>query len=141
MSIQTRHLRGSASTSDASPTPLFTLPALPASGSFMLTGSVNARAVTGGRRTTFYPVNSGRIMAGVITQTAGSAQASPCRTSPADGGIVQSFAPLGCSSLSTGLGLTAALDVTGNMAALMVAGLAEVAITWSWDLTLTVQSS
>ena len=53
---------------------------------------------------------------------------------------MQSFAPPGCSSLPNGLGLTTALDVNGNMAALMVAGLADVAIIWSWDLTLTVQS-
>jgi hypothetical protein len=140
MSIRERHFQGTASTSDATPTPLFTLPALPPSGSFTLTGSVTARAVNGGQQTTFYPVNSGTIIAGAISQSAGRDQAAPCPTSPTDGGTVQGFAPPGCSSLPNGSGQTVALDVNGTVADLMVVGLAATAITWSWDLTLTVQS-
>jgi hypothetical protein len=141
MSLCERHLLGTATTVDATPTVLLlTLPALPEGGSFTLQGSVIARAQVRGQQTTFYPMHSGTMAAGVLTQSAGGAGAVACTTSPTDGGAAQGFAPPGCSTLPNGLGMTMPLTVTGALAALSVVGIDDVAITWAWDLTLLVDA-
>jgi hypothetical protein len=162
MSLCERHLLGMATTASTTRTHvLLTLPALPEGGSFTLQGSVIARALGGGRQrarragrvrrgvpdhppreqqTTFYPVHSGTMVAGVFSQSAGGAGAAPCTTSPTDGGVAQGFAPPGCSTLRNGRGMTMPLTVTGALAALSVVGIEDMAITWAWDLTLLVVS-
>lgn len=141
MSVQERQFKGTATTIDATPTDLFTLTDLPPVGGFMLSGTIVARALVGGlQTTTFFPANTGTIVAGAVSQSAGRDQAPPCLTSPADGGTAQGFAPPGCSTLTNGAGTTTPLDVTGVVAALSVVGIVDVPITWTWDVTLVVVS-
>jgi hypothetical protein len=134
--IDERHLQGTATTSDATPTDLLTLPVFPANGSFTLSGTVIARAPAGDQVTAFFPLNSGNIAASAITQSGGRADAAPCPTAPSDGGVAQGFAPRGCSTTTDGLGLTMPLNLHGQIASLVVVGQAGTVITWSWDLTL-----
>lgn len=136
MSIVERHFQGTATTSRAVRTELFALPALPTDGSFVLTGTIMARSQRSGLVTTFFPVNSGTIVRRSVSQSAGGPGASPCTTSPADGGAAQGFSPFGCSTASDGLGLTTPLDVRGRVAAMSVVGIEGTDITWTWDITL-----
>lgn len=99
MSVKRRTLKSKESTTtDATPTPILVLPQLPQDGAFVFRGTVIARNVTTGAVVGFFPLNSGTIVGGVVTQSGGTGQAPPCKTAPADGGTAQGFAPPGCSA-------------------------------------------
>jgi hypothetical protein len=142
MSMKRRHLKSiESTTTDATPTPILVLPQLPEDGSFAFRGTVLARNVTTGAVVTFFPVNSGSITGGTVTQNGGTSHAAPCKTAPADGGTAQGFAPPGCSTLTTGAGLTVGFAISGRVAELVVTGLVATPIRWALTGDLTLQSN
>ena len=142
MSVYRRRLKArETTTKDATPTPILVLPQLPQDGAFALNAIVIARNTATGAVVGFVSLNSGAIVGGTITQTGGTPQAAPCRTTPADGGTAQGFAPPGCSTKANGAGLTAALTVNGRVAELVVTGLAGTSILWATAADLLTESS
>ena len=117
------------------------LPQLPLNGSFAFRATVIARNTATGAVVDFFSLNGGTIVAGAITQSGGTGQAPPCNTAPADGGTAQGFAPPGCSTLTTGAGLTAAFAVNGRVAELVVTGLAGTSILWSVMSSLVTETN
>ena len=117
------------------------MPQLPLNGGFAHRATVIARNTASGAVVDFFALNSGTIVNGVVTQSGGTGQASPCNTAPADGGTAQGFAPPGCSTLTTGAGLTAAFAINGRVAELVVTGLAGTSILWSVMTYLVIESN
>jgi hypothetical protein len=128
MTCQQYPLKGTSTTLNSTPAPIFNLHNLPANGAFTVQGQLIARSQTSGLEVTYSPTWTGTIINGVITQTGGTGNAAPCDVSPSDGGATQGFAPAGV--LAGEGAVSNALSINGTVASVQVTGLSQ-AITWS----------
>ena len=129
MNVAKRHIEGATTipaAAGATATRSIVIPLLPARGSWVITGTVQAlRADAAFPPVTFFPQFTGMCVDGVATLN--STGAIP--TQPVDGGDDQRFEPGGLTLVGSGQGVQLEITLTG------VAG---VAVIWVWDLDVTI---
>jgi hypothetical protein len=110
-----------------SPTRAIMLPRLPAQGSWVVTGVVQAVRADGKYGpVTFFPRVTGTCSDGLAI--ANSTGQMP--TEPVDGGLAQGFEPVGLSLVGA--------DAQGLQIEVALTGVGGVAICWAWDLEVLV---
>ena len=129
MSVTKRHIEGVTTipaAAGATATRSIVIPLLPANGSWVITGTVQAlRADTTFPPMTFFPQFTGMCVNGVATLNS----TGEIPTQPVDGGGDQRFEPGGLAVAGSDQGLQLEIALTG------VAG---VAVIWAWALDVSI---
>jgi hypothetical protein len=129
MNVAKKHIEGATkilATAGATATRSIVIPLLPAQGSWVITGTVQAvRADLLHGPVTYFPQFTGSCANGVAT----SNNTGTIPAQPADRGSAQSFQPGGLSLVGAdGHGLQIEIALTGEV---------DVAVCWSWALDVT----
>jgi hypothetical protein len=126
MNVAKRHIEGATKIlghAGATPTRAIAIPLLPAHGSWVITGTVQAVRADGvPGAVTFFPTFTGVCDRGLATLN--NTDAVP--TEPGDGGLEQGFHPGGLSVVGA--------DASGLQIEIALTGVAGVAISWAWEL-------